>query len=269
MEHWNNDTLVLNSENEEDDENDEVDEDDYDNDEDNDNKFPNIKEKMTSREYRQAVANRKNQKYRFARSNNLWIFWHLMRREYLPDFFIKSADINKQAFTLYDIICYLYILWYGKEEVDLNKPSYDILNQESLNQLATHISSGKNKIYNSKKEKNHFQAHKKRCLNILDRFFTFIFEDENSISQFQQDNTKLFNVLDYGFFSYLLNPKNKSDVNNLLKEKYNKVSSSFYYHINIGLKQIVEYHDVKLSKTELDIMYKERFGIDPKTFRPL
>jgi hypothetical protein len=220
---------------------------------------------MSDREYRQAAHERKNNMYKAKNFDRLWLDAYFLKSEYLS----AVAQTSLQFYSLYDIICYIYIGDYFNETYFINRENTSLLNLVSTISV-THIKD--RYLYETANEdetKNiadpgliHFKGFQVVSNRKLKKFFDFIFESQSGFERIKKNTNKEFNVLDYGFISYLLSPEADYDLNDLIRGNFEAVSSEFYAKIYIGLNIMAITHDISLDKETIKNIFINRFQRD-------
>lgn len=240
-----------------------------------------LKELMTAREIRKKRSAMRRTKYYMIGRNDLWVLIYLVNDDliksesidenYLPDLFIKSESLNKDFFSLYDNICYLYLKFFSGDPDLISPPKMkDLLQKESLYGLASVISDAKDSDEKSNKSDdddlscnmNHFKGFQGQSIEDINRYLRFLLSKDNIKELFSVGNATVFNVLDYGFFSYLLHPSIRKYTNRLIKGKYNKISDQYYMMTFIGAMHLVKFHNVGLTPNDVINIWKEKFGVE-------
>lgn len=226
------------------------------------------KNKLTDREYRDLVTKRKGAKHRFAQFHELAQMLPIISYELLEP--ILNGPIweqaSKQFFTLYDILCYIFINRYG-DKIDYNENEYENI---SLNELVTSISYvmyvdkyGEKEDDDSDetsedKQRSIFDSFKSAAIKQLDEFFEVIFDDKYFLDRFKINRSISLNLVDYGFITYLLSDSAKFDFLNFRKRRFYCVSPTFLNRIYLGVRAMLVYHNVEINTDDFKEIWRER-----------
>ena len=223
-----------------------------------------LKQYMTAREYREAATIQKNNLYKFKDFDQFWLMLSTFKTEYIS----SIAILSEEQYSLYNMICYIYIGDYFNTSQLINRKNC------SLNNLVCTISqtyikekdtdedideNDDNETEEIDPSMNHFKGFYVTCTRQLKKFFNLIFQSESGFDQLCKDINHKFNICDYGFISYLLSAKTYYDFDNFVKGNFNEVSPCFYNKIYIGLRLMTITHNIALKEEDLQTLFKERF----------
>lgn len=204
------------------------------------------KENLSSREWRKAVTCFKENKYKFKDFDELGRLMQLLKLEYQQSIEILSGD---RVYTLYNMICYKYINLYNINQITRDTKG-------ALDDLVKIISAH---YGNADGRGDHYKSFANRARRRLNRFFDSIFCLENSITQFESNNKKIFSVMDYGLISYLLDVSTEKDMDNFLSEQYNQVSEHFWHVVYVGVRSMVERHPYVFDLDKFETIWFHKF----------
>ena len=220
---------------------------------------------LSAREYRQAAHERKNNMHKAKNFDWLWLNAAFLNPEYLS----AIAQTSLQFYSLYDIICYIYIGDYFSETYFINRKNSSLLELVSTISV-THIKNQYlNETINDDETENiadpgliHFKGFQVVSTRKLKSFFDFILDSKSGFEIIKKKTNKEFNVFDYGFISYLLSPEADYDLNDLIQGNFEAVSSEFYAKIYIGLNLMAITHDISLDKEIITNIFINRLHRD-------
>lgn len=226
---------------------------------------PPLKEKMKAREIRARRSGLRKTKHFLAANYKLWLYNYLLGENSIPSMFISNKSANKDTFSLYDIICYSYLMFNkGEDGSPTFSNSQDLRKIDSLYTSVSEISTFKcdtDDNYNGELDIRDFKSYQTQAIRVIYKYLDFLFSRNDAKDLFKDGKSAIFNILDYGFFFYLLHESTKKQTNYLLKKKYDKISDRYYMMTFIGAYQLAQYHDIGVTTEEIINMWRDEFGV--------
>jgi hypothetical protein len=239
--------------------------DDDDNDNDTDNKKNQcLTENLSKRELRKRITIQLKNKYR---AGHLQCVFPLFKREY-EETLLKLTP--SKLYTIHDIICFSYLENYAP----VDSLYHDLTPEqagESLNNLVHNVSLihtpldvqnedidvEKSKLYTDKTE-SHFKGYSVTCRRKLKKIFEYVLDEESNKKMFDKSSEVIFTMLDYNFILYLLSDDAETNINALVKGKYEEIDLEFRFNLLHGLLRLEQLHGLHFQKDKLSSLWKSR-----------